>query len=100
MILTSDDIIPKEHHNVCPVEPPCFGYEPTCWHRWPIECEKCPVQGEVLIDMPNRLAKDNIMLCREGDELVDIGHSKLAFNFELHFAERVSVYSFPSRYRE
>ena len=31
-------IIPKEHHNVCPVEPPCFGYEPSCWHRWPIEC--------------------------------------------------------------
>lgn len=41
-------IIPKEHHQVCAVELPCFGYEPTCWHRWPEECGKCPLDGEVV----------------------------------------------------
>lgn len=46
-------IIPKEHHPVCPVELPCFGYEPTCWYRWPGECVKCPVPGETIIsDLP------------------------------------------------
>ena len=35
-------IIPKDC-NYCPSEPPCHGYEPTCWRRWPAECEKCPV---------------------------------------------------------
>jgi hypothetical protein len=41
-------IIPKEHHQPCVVELPCFGYEPTCWHRWPAECGKCPLDGEVI----------------------------------------------------
>ena len=47
-------IIPKEHHQVCPVEFPCFGYESTCWHRWPEECTKCPVNDSsgVIIDQP------------------------------------------------
>ena len=32
-------------------EPGCFGYEPTCWTKWPAECpENCPVQGDVLVD--------------------------------------------------
>ena len=29
-------------------EPGCYGYEPTCWTRWPSDCEgACPMQGEV-----------------------------------------------------
>ncbi|MCA9170590.1 MAG: hypothetical protein KDB23_23085 [Planctomycetales bacterium] len=40
-------IIPKEHNQVCQVEFPCFGYEATCWHRWPEECVGCPVQDSV-----------------------------------------------------
>ena len=44
-------IIPREHRKHCVVEPPCFGYEPTCWHRWPDECGRCPVE-EVITDMP------------------------------------------------
>jgi hypothetical protein len=38
-------IIPKEHHAMPMVEFPCFGYESTCWHRWPQECGPCPVQS-------------------------------------------------------
>jgi hypothetical protein len=26
-----------------PEEPPCYGYEPTCWTRWPADCPKCGV---------------------------------------------------------
>lgn len=26
----------------CVVEPPCFGYHATCWHRWPEGCGECP----------------------------------------------------------
>ena len=44
-------IIANEHRANCAVEPPCFGYEPTCWHRWPEECGKCP-QEEVIMDVP------------------------------------------------
>ena len=29
-----------------PEEPPCYGYEPTCWTRWPADCPKCPVDCE------------------------------------------------------
>ncbi len=45
-------IIPKEHHGVYGVELPCFGFESTCWHRWPEECVNCPVQGasSVVVD--------------------------------------------------
>lgn len=42
-------IIAKEHHpSVCPVELPCYGYEPTCWRRWPEECVGCPPDDEVI----------------------------------------------------
>lgn len=45
-------IIPKDEcATYC--EPGCFGYEPTCWTRWPSECPgNCPVQGEVISDVP------------------------------------------------
>lgn len=38
-------IIPKD---CCPIrgELPCYGYEPTCWHQWPADCQKCPLDGE------------------------------------------------------
>ena len=50
----SGRMIPKEHHQVCPVDLPCFGYESTCWHRWPAECVNCPVdrQGAVIVHGP------------------------------------------------
>ncbi len=42
-------IIAKEHHpSACPVELPCYGYEPTCWRRWPEECVGCPPDEEVI----------------------------------------------------
>ena len=40
-------IIPKEKC-YCPVELPCYGFEPTCWRRWPEECVRCPVADEVI----------------------------------------------------
>ena len=44
-------IVSREYRKHCVVEPPCFGYEPTCWHRWPDECGRCPAE-EVITDMP------------------------------------------------
>ena len=38
-------IIPKDQC-YCPEEPPCYGYEPTCWTRWPADCPKCPIDCE------------------------------------------------------
>jgi hypothetical protein len=30
-------------------EPPCFGYESTCWQRWPEYCPACPVAGDMVL---------------------------------------------------
>ncbi|MFC1758433.1 hypothetical protein ACFL2H_06650 [Planctomycetota bacterium] len=38
-------IIAKERCYI-PEEPPCYGYEPTCWTRWPADCPKCPIDCE------------------------------------------------------
>ncbi len=33
----------SSHCQVYPVAPPaCYGYQSTCWHPWPEECESCP----------------------------------------------------------
>jgi hypothetical protein len=40
-------IIPKDVP-YCPVELPCFGYEPTCWLPWPADCPKCPVVETII----------------------------------------------------
>ena len=56
--------IVAKHHQTCPVEPPCYGYEPTCWRRWPVECENCPIadeviQGEVILPGTRSFATGN-----------------------------------------
>ena len=33
----------------CPEEPGCFGYEPTCWNRWPEYCPNCPMEEESVV---------------------------------------------------
>ena len=34
-------------------EPSCFGYEPTCWTRWPAEFpSNCPIADDVPVDPP------------------------------------------------
>ncbi len=48
-------IIAKTHGPYCPVEPPCFGFEPTCWNQWPAQCpSQCnqPVyhEGAVVVE--------------------------------------------------
>ena len=41
-------IIAKEHGHFCTVEPPCFGFEPTCWNPWPAECpQQCNPPSQV-----------------------------------------------------
>ncbi len=44
-------IIPKRHGEACVCEPACFGYEPTCWNQWPVECPSCPTSGEMLVEV-------------------------------------------------
>jgi hypothetical protein len=50
-------VMPEEHSHVCPVELPCFGYEPTCWHRFPDECMRCPLHPaeQVIVEGPEQV---------------------------------------------
>ena len=51
-------IIAKEHGHFCVAEPPCFGYEPTCWTPWPAQCpQQC--NQPCLTDTP--LILDEVM---------------------------------------
>ena len=43
-------IIAKKHGKYQPVEPPCYGYEPTCWQAWPLDCPNCPPPDRVMSD--------------------------------------------------
>lgn len=45
-------IVPKEKRRCNVYEPPCYGYEATCWHRWPEGCGVCQNQEEVIYDGP------------------------------------------------
>ncbi len=42
-------IIAKTHRHASPVEPDCFGYEPTCWYNWPAHCvSACPPPEQII----------------------------------------------------